>query len=270
MKFRKKIIWYFKRHPMLYLTRFRLLSRNSRPEDLSAYSFNRLNKKEAIPSFFYDINDVIFFGGKMSTDLDNVKKLAIWLHSHIPGGPGLSEPSDRALKLMLKGQGGVCSDMAQIFNNFCVINDLQVREWGTTRAPFDLSYGGHAFNEVFCKELNQWVLVDVYHTLLFFDDNNQSLSTMGLFERLRQGLKVQHEVFGVHGRFEAGSVERNFLHPHTVPFLICDYSNRTYDWFLKRFRNVVPVFAIHFIVFLLGKGYHYRFPMDNYNTVLSS
>lgn len=269
MKFRKKIIWYFKRHPILYLTRFRLLSRNSRPEEVSTYSFNQLNKKEDIPNYFYEINEVIFFGGAFDSDFENVKKLAKWLHSHIPGGSGLSEPSDGALKLMLKGQGGVCSDMAQIFNNFCVINDLQVREWGTTRAPFDLSYGGHAFNEVFCRDLNQWVLVDVYHSLLFYDEVNRPLSALDLFERLRKGLQVRHEVFGVYGRFEAGSVERNFLNPHTVPFLICNYSNKTYDWFLGHFRKVLPVFVIHFVIFIMGKGYHYRFPIDNYKSVLS-
>ena len=44
--------------------------------------------------------------------------------------PGLSVPSEEALKIMLAGKGGVCSDMVQIFNNFCVINDIKVREWG--------------------------------------------------------------------------------------------------------------------------------------------
>lgn len=128
----KKII---KRHPFLYLTRFRLLSRDSCIEDIKEYSYNDLNEKAEIPIYFYDVNKIIFSETVAQNDFDKIIFLSKWLKTHIKGGPGLSEPSSKALKTMLSGKGGVCSDMAQVFNNFCVINDVKVREWGTTTAP---------------------------------------------------------------------------------------------------------------------------------------
>ena len=127
----------------------------------------KLNDKKDIPNYFTTINSKIFDKDEPIEDLDQVKKLTIWLNNNIKGGKGLSEPSESALKMMLAGNGGVCSDLVQVFNNFCVINNIQVREWGVTRAPFDNSFGGHSFNEVFSEKLDKWVLVDVSNCINF-------------------------------------------------------------------------------------------------------
>ena len=133
----KKILWTLKRHPFLYLARFRLLSKNSNLNEIKGITYNFVNNKEDIPKHFEEINSIIFEDGKPDSDLDLVKKLCSWLQNNIKGGKGLSYPSEEALKIMLAGKGGVCSDMVQVFNNFCVINDIKVREWGVTRAPFN-------------------------------------------------------------------------------------------------------------------------------------
>ena len=148
----KKLRWTLKRHPFLYMTRFRLLSKNSNVDAISSISYNSWNKKEDIPSSFYDINAKIFQEGKPNSDFALIKQLTSWLCEHTRVGPGLSEPSAKALETMLYGKGGVCSHMVQIFNNFCVINDIQVREWGTTSAPFSRANGGHSFNEVYISD----------------------------------------------------------------------------------------------------------------------
>ena len=264
----KKLLWAIKRHPFLYLTRFRLLSKNSDIQDIDAFNYNVLNSKADIPKYFHEINAKIFKDGKPDTDFEVVKQLSIWLKHHIKGGPGLSEPSEQALHTMLSGKGGVCSDMAQIFNNFCVINDIKVREWGTTSAPFNRDFGGHSFNEVFCREMNQWVLIDVSYTLVFHNAAAEPLSVVALYQLNRAGKPVSY--FGFNGSVvEEAIIHKNYLNPGITPFLICDYRNSTYDYFLKLTRPYVPVFMTHFGIYLLQRSYHYRFPLDDYHNIFS-
>lgn len=264
----KKISWVFKRHPFLYKARFKLLSKNSDITDIKHHAYNNTNDKKDIPQYFYEINDRIFKYVKPETDFEIIKRLSIWLQNNIKGGPGLSEPSDEALRIMLSGKGGVCSDIAQIFNNFCVINDIKVREWGNTRAPFSKDYGGHSFNEVYIKDLEKWILIDISSSLLFFH-NNSELSVVELYQLIREKKEVVFKSFDSNQIINNKTIQRNYLNPNIIPFLICNYSNKVYDSYLRLFRPYLPVFMVHFIIFLFGKSYHYRFPMDNYKKIFS-
>ncbi|WP_242206344.1 transglutaminase-like domain-containing protein [Aestuariivivens insulae] len=265
----KKVLWTLKRHPFLYVTRFRLLSRNSNAEAIKHCTYNSANSKQDIPSYFYKINALIFKDRNPETDLDCVKQLCIWLRTHIKGGAGLSEPSETALRKMLNGRVGVCSDIAQVFNNFCVINDIQVREWGVIRAPFDKCFGGHSFNEVFIKELGQWVLIDVSRCIMFYSEDDLPLSVIGVYRLLRAHKPVRFEYFSSIRLVAPHAIENSFFNPKTVPFLICDYSNKTYDAFLRRFKPFLPIFTIHFLLYILNRSYHYRFPLDNYKRIFA-
>lgn len=265
----KKIFWAFKRHPFLYIARFKLLSKNTNVEGIDDCYYNLINHKADIPEYFNEINHKVFEKETSLEGFDLVKYLSIWLQNEIKGGPGLSEPSDAALRTMLSGGGGVCSDMAQIFNNFCVINDIKVREWGTTRAPFDREYGGHSFNEVYIESLKKWILIDVYNSLMFFSNSDIPLSVIELYEKLRTNQSVQFISFNDLNVVDESNVIKNYFQPNTVPFLICNYSNKTYDTFLKYTRPYIPVFVTHFMVYLLGKSYHYRFPLDDYKKLFS-
>ena len=265
----KKIHWTLKRHPFLYMTRFRLLSKNSSKSAIASISYNTLNKKEEIPLNFYNVNNEIFLQGKPDSDLELIKQLVSWLCEHTRVGPGLSEPSDKALEIMIYGKGGVCSDMAQIFNNFCVINDLQVREWGTTSAPFNRANGGHSFNEVYVKQLQKWVLIDSSWGGLFYNEQEMPMSVIELYQRSRTGQAVSYHSF-IEGKvIEQSLITKNYLNTDITPFLICDYRNKVYDRYLTLARPQVPVFIIHFFVYLSGKSYHYKFPLDDYKKIFS-
>ncbi|MGC1633466.1 MAG: transglutaminase-like domain-containing protein, partial [Gelidibacter sp.] len=240
------------------------MSKNSSEPAIASIYYNSLNKKEDIHLSFYDINAKIFQQGKPDSDLVLVKQLVSWLYEHTKVGPGLSEPSDRALEIMLYGKGGVCSDMAQIFNNFCVINDIQVREWGTTSAPFNRANGGHSFNEVYIKDLQKWVLIDSSWGGLFNNEQDMPLSVLELYHLSRTGLPVRYSSF-IEGKIiETAQITKNYLNTDITPFLICNYRNKIYDRYLNFARPHVPVFIIHFFVYLSGRSYHYKFPMDDY------
>lgn len=264
----KKIFWTIKRHPFLYRSRFKLLSKNSNIHEIEAYAYNYVNTKSEIPKYFYEINNLIFPLGLPDSDIERIQTLSNWLVTHIKGGRGLSVPSNDALKIMLAGEGGVCSDMAQIFNNFCVINDIRVREWGVTRAPYEKDYGGHSYNEVFIKELEKWVLIDVSYCLIFYYNENP-LSVTELYRLYREGKNVNYSSFVDSLNGIESSVYRNYFQPNAVPFLICNYRNKTYDYYLKLWGPYIPVFLIHFMVYLRGKSYHYKFPLDDYKNIFS-
>lgn len=263
----RKLVWIFKRHPFLYKTRFKLLSKNASIEEINDCSYNQVNTINDFPDYFFEINAKIFKDYKPTNDLDLVKQLSFWFEQNIKGGPGLSEPSEKALKIMLEGKGGVCSDLTQIFNNFCVINEVEVREWGVTRAPFENEFGGHSFNEVFCKQLGKWVLIDVSYGIMFYHDSEVPLSVVELYKLVRQDIKVNFKSFHEVRRFNASVITNNFLDKRNVPFLICNYSNKVYDSFLNIFKMFAPVFVIHFLVYLFGKSYHYKFALDDYRAI---
>ena len=266
----KKILWTLKRHPFLYLARFRLLSKNSTENEIAGFTYNAVNSKSGIPCHFNHVNSMMFEDGKPNSDIDLVKKICSWLVNNIKGGKGLSVPSEEALKIMLAGEGGVCSDMVQIFNNFCVINDIQVREWGVTRAPFNRDYGGHSFNEVFIKELNKWIMIDVsYCSLFYLEESDEPLSVIEFYKLLRSGEKVSYNFFNGDKDVFRKSINKNYLNSDNVPFLIYKYSNKTYDSFLKVLSPVTPVFIIHFLIYLIGKSYNYKFPLDDYKKIFS-
>jgi len=266
----KKLRWTFKRHPFLYITRFKLLSTNSSVNGISGFTYNKTNSKGNIPATFKEVNNEIFKDGVPEEDLEIVKQIGVWMHSNIKGGRGLSEPSEKALKMMINGEGGVCSDMVQVFNNFCVINDVQVREWGVTRAPFDLAFGGHSFNEVFCEKFNKWVLIDVSASILFYSKKSDiPLSVIELYKGLRSGESVFFKSYNEEHSISKENVENNFFKPDVVPFLICNYSNKTYDLLLEYSRPYIPVFVSHFILYVLNKSYYYKFPLDNYKNIFS-
>ncbi|MEO5990515.1 MAG: transglutaminase-like domain-containing protein [Ferruginibacter sp.] len=265
----KKLRWVIKRHPFLYTTRFRLLSKNTDVDTIKSISYNNWNPKEDIPDCFQEINTKIFDLGKPESDLELIKYLVSWLCQHTKVGPGLSEPSDRTLEIMLYGKGGVCSDMAQVFNNFCVVNDIHVREWGTTCAPFCRDNGGHSFNEVYIKELQKWILIDPSWGGFFKNSQGKLLSVIELFSLGRSQKHVYFETFIPNKEILLQHINKNYLNADITPFLICDYRNKTYDTYLRIARPYVPVFIIHFLIYLSGRSYHYKFPLDDYKNIFS-
>lgn len=263
----RKIKKAIKRHPFLYRTRFKLLSRNTTIDAIEDECYSRVNKKIDLPAIYLEVNKKIFEGIELSETLEKVKYIALYVTKHLNDKPGLSLPSDDTLRIMLEGEGGVCSDMAQVFNNFCLLNDIDVREWGVTRAPFDQGYGGHAFNEVFLPELDSWILFDPFWCVYFRDSEGHFLSVTELYQLVNDGKPVFTNQFYQLPYLEVGGYKKNYFHAKNVPFLVCNYENKIYDSFLKKLGDFFPVFLIHFLIYVVGRSYHYKFPLHNFKTI---
>jgi len=261
----KSLYWYLRRHPLLYKIRFRLVSKNSSIDSIESFCYNDINKKSNIPPLFFKINDLIFTGliGDL-TDFEKALKIAIWLKKNIKGGPGLGKSSTTALSKMINGEGGVCSDFSQIYNNFCVINNLKVKEWGMRNLSDDSTVsGGHSFNEVYCKEFQKWIMIDTAKSIVFHHKNQSiPLSTLEFIQLKKDNKEISPSNFNAAISIDNNNINSIFLTSSSLPFVITNYNNKTYDYFLDKL-DFFPESIIHGIIFLMGKSYAFEFPRNN-------
>ncbi|SHG59188.1 Transglutaminase-like superfamily protein [Flavobacterium fluvii] len=258
----KTLNWYLRRHPLLYKIRYRLVSKKVSLDKIENFCYNDLNLKTNIPPLFFEINHLIFNGvGKDLSDFEKAKTIAIWLKKNIKGGPGLGKSSTRALQKMINGEGGVCSDFSQIYSNFCVINDIKVKEWGMKSLSNESSVsGGHSFNEVYSKELQKWIMIDVAKSILFYDANkNNPLSTLEYIDFKKEEKEINIVSIYENDTFDNSNAKNIFLISKSLPFLITNYDNQTYDYFLDKL-DFFPESIVHGILIFIGKSYTFEFP----------
>lgn len=263
MGIRKKIKWLLTRHPLLHYIRFMLICRNYRGDVADLPTFNDDNKKEDAAPIFFEVNAQI----PLRPEMDGFEKalvMADWLRHKIKGGRGLGLASDVALKLMLEGKGGICSDYSQMFNVFCLINDVRVREWGTVEKFYNAMHG-HNYNEIYSEKLGKWIAIDFQKNLWFHKSNDKiPLSVIELFTYLREGNEVAYEYFSDWRCIDMYKIGKTYS-GNSIPFLIANYDNKTYDRYLNRFRRFPP-FIVNAMLILLGKNYNFLFVLDDYKT----
>lgn len=261
----KPLSWHIKRHPLLYKIRFRLISKKSPINKIESYSYNEINKKKDIPKIYFELNNSIFSSNTnlyQISDIEKATTIAIWLRNNIKGGSGLSKSSEVTLKKMIQGNGGVCSDIVQVFNNFCVINDLKVKEWGLKILEDNVLQGGHSFNEIYSKELKKWIIIDVSKSIFFYTQSNDiPLSVFDLISLKKEKKKIIFSSFNPRFDIQNKNISKNYLITNSYPFLITNYHNRVCDYFLKKL-DFFPVFMIHAFLFTIGKYYVYEFPVN--------
>jgi hypothetical protein len=261
----KTLTWYLRRHPLLYKIRFRLVSKKACWNTIETYCYNDINNKSSIPPLFFEINNLIFKGNSQElNDFEKAKTIALWLKNNIKGGPGLGKSSATALQKMINGEGGVCSDFSQIYNNFCVINDLKVKEWGMKNLSNDSTVsGGHSFNEVYCKEFQKWIMIDVVKSIVFYHiDPNVPLSTLEFIHLKKQKKKITMMSLNENGAISNTNAKNIFLLSDSLPFIITNYDNKSYDFFLEKL-DFFPVSIIHGLLIIIGKGYAFEFPENH-------
>lgn len=266
MSVKNKLKHILRRPSILYKIRFKLVSKCETKERISELNYNDLNPSSEIPNYFFEINAKIFtHDNNVLNDEEKVETIARWMINNIKRGRGLGLSSEETIKIMTLEKGGVCSDFAQVFNNLCVINDIKVKEWGFKSISKKKSIkGGHSFNEFYSKELEKWVLIDTYKCILFYKKNSDvPLSVFELFDALKKNRKVIFKNIEANYLTAPIRVEDIYLSSNSIPFLITNYHNKTYDYYLKKF-DFLPVFFSHGIIYFLGKSYKFLFIRKTY------
>jgi hypothetical protein len=258
MKPIKPLNRFWNRSPVFYRIRNRLLFKKVKPSELEELNYNKYNPKDSIPEIYFEINEKIFPTKNTEiADFDKAIHIATWLRKNINGGKGLGVSSDLALKYMLSGGYGICSDFCQIFNNFCVINNIMVREWGLQNVVNE--YEGHSFNEFYASEQDQWVLIDVAYGIYFKskDEKNKPLSVTEVFRHSKLNLEKKMLLYTKDFKLHSEILGKYYFSKYMYPFLVDNYHNKFYDNLLNRF-NFLPIPFIHGIAILLGKSYNYK------------
>ena len=264
--FLKKMMLALKRHPLLYLIRYLLLSKNCKDENADAIGcYNDSNSVSSVPKLYFEINEKIKLDGA-ADELKKAMTIGIFLRNAIKVGPGIGLSSEKTLQKMMTGYGGVCSDFSQIFNVFCLINDIRVKEWGCIDHFYKTKFG-HSFNEIYSTKLKKWIAIDIHKGLVFKDENENYLSTIELFTSLRNGKKIEYFHYSdyVSRKPERIPLVYNAI---TIPFIIDNKKSSEVDYYLDKFNNKFSTIVINAMLILTRKTQRFIFVLDNYKSKL--
>ena len=250
-----------KRHPVLYYIRYFLLSQNISKkvsvDDVGC--FNNINDVKDVPQLFFEVNHEMRLTG--ADEFEKAQEIAVFLRSRTPVGPAQSKSSGRTLEGMLYGKGGVCSDFSQVFNIFCLINNIRVKEWNCVDTLYGARFG-HTFNEIYSSALQKWVAIDTHKGFYFTGDDDTPLSAIETFTRLRQVKKVDFVYFS---EYRPPKPERlpMVYSASTIPFIISNYRISVNDQYLSKFEKM-PSLVSSLAMIFTGKNHRFTFVLDDY------
>jgi len=251
MSFKQKVFNFLNRHSIFYKMRFLLISRKTNYASIHGISFQAYNGPHEIPTLFKQMNELIKVQPNKS-DFERSKDIASWMRKTMKGGCGLGLDSESTLHAMMTTKAGVCSDYSQLFNIFCLLNNIKVREWGVIKR--DTLHEGHAFNEVFDNFMKKWVLLDVSKLIYFKGDTNTPLSVQEVFKK---NANPQAVFFGDHDKpLKSLHV---FDSAFFCPFIVSNYNNFKIDQIFKVAKSL-PASVRHLMLLFTGRMYLFYFP----------
>ncbi len=255
----------YARHPVLYYIRYLLLAKNSDRNDSDNLGrFDWINSPADVPDLFHEVNKEIAVDSN-ADDFLKALQIAAFLRNKTPVGPALSSSSERTLRGMLYGKGGVCSDFSMVFNQFCLLNKIPSKEWNCVDRFYKTTYG-HTFNEIYSKELEKWIAIDAHKGIYFVDDHEVPLSVVDLFEGLRQDQLLNLRFISEYRPLRPERLSYVFSKT-AIPFLTHNYKSAVNDYYLEKFRNL-PTFVINAMLILLRQNYSFIFILDDYKQKL--
>lgn len=262
----KKITKFFNRLPIAYYIRFALLSENAEigsSRDLAC--FNNCNSISSVPQLFFEVNEKIKVNSAAG-EYDKAIQIATYLRLHFKGGRGLGLSSRKTLEKMIAEEGGVCSDFSQIFNYFCLINDIKVREWGCIDKIYKPKYG-HTFSEIYSSGKQKWIAIDVHKGIVFTDKDDNLLSAIELFSTLRAGESVEFLHYSEYTSPDLVRTPKVYA-ANTIPFLVCNDRNEEAEQYFEKYQETLTPILINILILLGRKNQKFLFVMDNFKNIL--
>ena len=227
--------------------------------------FHDFNSLSSIPKLYFETNGKL--GLNTSQDeYDKALQIGKFLRTNIKGGPGIGLSSQETLEIMLANKGGVCSDFSQIFNIFCFINGIKVKEWGCIDRFYKTEFG-HSFNEIYSTAQQKWIAIDIHKGITFYNEEGIALSVIELFSNLRNG---HHVMFKHYSDYISPDYHRtpNVFSATTIPFIISNNKNNVTDYYFEKFQKLLSPILINTLILLLRKNHKFLFVMDDYKEKL--
>ena len=255
-----------KRHPFLHKVRWFLVTKSPKPIFFKDENYNAYNSKEDIHPIFFEDNPITDSEKNLST-LVRVIKIADHFNTFFKRGRGLGLASDDSYITMRYKKGGVCSDYAQVFINFCIINDIKVREWGIKGGTQSV-IGGHSFNEFWSEELKKWILIDIYNGMFIVNKSSRELLSVSQLVDYMSGFNADNLDFEMMVDNAAGLekpyLSNYFFDNRNLFFLITNYRIRKIDTLLK-YQNRIPLAVLHTTLIFFKRYFNYRFYVNENN-----
>lgn len=264
--FISRIKYLMKRHPLLHKVRWFLVTKSPKPSYFKSENYNAYNSKEDIHPIFFEDNPITDSEQSLST-LVKVIKIAEHFNTFFKRGRGLGLSSDESYVTMRYKKGGVCSDYAQVFINFCIINDIKVREWGIKGGTQSV-VGGHSFNEFWSEELKKWILIDVYNSVFVINKSSRELLSVSQLVDYMSGFNADNLDFElmVDSRkvINKPYLKNYFFDNRNLFFLLTNYRIKKVDGFLK-LQNRLPLAVLHTALIVFKRYFNYRFYVNENN-----
>ena len=242
------------------------MSENVKESDLGDLGcFNNFNTLASIPQLYFEINTKIGIDATLD-EYDKALQMGKFLRLTMKGGPGIGLSSKETLEKMLANQGGVCSDFSQIFNIFCVINNIKVKEWGCIDRFYKTQFG-HSFNEIYSSEKQKWVAIDIHKGIVFTDHTGSPLSVVELFLTLRSGNSVNFMHYSEYVSRDHHRTPMVYA-PNTIPFIISNNKNEVTDFYFEKYQKLLSPILINTLILLRRKNHKFLFVMDDYKAKL--
>ena len=229
---------------------------------LKSYCYNQHNQPSQIPQLFHTYNQ-LWFKHLTGTCLQKAIAIARRLRNELGGGASIGLASQATFAAMLTKKAGVCSDYSQVFINFCILNNIKVREWGVVDKWYNPRFG-HSFNEIYCIQLKQWVAIDVGKGVVFSTlTNNYRLLSVLALRKYAGRYPHQLQFCSIAQKNLAASTVQHLMHIYGlhVPyyFLVNRYNIYVMDKWLSRFSKPGLLQLAHLWVFLRGQYVQFMF-----------
>lgn len=261
-----KIAKFFYRHPLACFVRYILTSKKVKTEQLGDIGcFNDFNTISAVPKNYFEINTQIGIDDTQD-ECEKAMQIGNFLRSNTKVRPGIGLLSEETLNLMLSQKGGVCFDFSPVFNIFCFIHGIKVKEWGCIDRFYKTEFG-HIFNEIYVTIKKKWIAIDIHKDLVFKDDNDILLSVLELFSRLRLN---RPNPFQDYSEYLSPHVERipKVYSAITIPFLVGNNNIEVKDHYFEKYKKALSPVAINLLLIIAGKNATFLFVLGNYRTKL--
>lgn len=256
---KKYLAFLLRRAPIFFPIRFLLILQKPDRKTLDEENYNAYNPKQDIPEAFYTENKSIAVSG--DNTFDRALHIAKYLKGTYGGGTkNLGYSSAKTLHTMQTKAEGTCGDYSQIFINFCILNDIKVREWGLHDKVYK-NTKGHVFNEVYLPEAEQWMFIDLHFAIYFKDKTTgKPLSVASLISMVENNL--QNNIEFVHflpikDSFEGREYIKDiyFVKGYLV-FLVTHYYIKKMDKALDG-AGKLPIPLVHLLLIFKRQYYKY-------------
>ncbi|MBT8305238.1 MAG: transglutaminase-like domain-containing protein [Bacteroidia bacterium] len=264
--FISRLKYKMKRHPFLHKARWFMVTKSPKPLFFRNENYNAYNSKDDIHPIFFEDNPITESEQHLST-LVKVIKIAEHFNTFFKRGRGLGLSSRDSYVTMRYKKGGVCSDYAQVFINFCIINDIKIREWGIKGGTQSV-IGGHSFNEFWSEELKKWILIDVYNGMFIINKSSRELLSVSQLVDYMSGFNADNLDFEIlvdrKEPLNKLKLSKYFFDNRNLFFLITNYRIKKVDAFLK-YQNIVPLALLHTSLIFFKRYFNYRFYVNENN-----